>query len=317
MKSPAKILTALTVTALLGGAPSLAAAAEQVVTSPGGQTKIRLSDENGQANFTLTFKGQTLVAPSALGLSLDKGGALSHDLKIVGAHSRQVDQTYELVVGKTRQARDRFTETTVEFLETGGLQRRLTVIARAYDDGVAFRYVLPDQLALAGVAVRGEETRFVLAGEDRCWALNLGRLGTSHEGEFDPIAARSFRASALYYLPVVCQTDKAAFAIAEADLRNWAGLYLTGREEGGPGLQAKLSPRLDDPSKAVLTRIGTDAVSPWPAGNLRFSASARPASDEASGASLRMHAPRAAIAFSRIWRSCNAMRGLLRASGEA
>ena len=259
MRTPGIFLTALAALAATGSAH----AAEQVAVSPDGRTEIRISDESGQASFALKFKGETLIAPSPLGLALDKGGSLSGGLKIVGSSARQVDQTYELVAGKARTARDHFAETTVEFLETGGLQRRLKVIARAYDDGVAFRYVLPDQPNLAGVAIRGEETRFDFAADDRCWALNLGRFGTSHEGEYDPLPARSFRASALYELPVVCQTDKAAFAIAEADLRNYAGLYLTGRGDGGLGLQAQLSPRLDDPSKAVLTRIGTDTVSPW------------------------------------------------------
>lgn len=263
MKPSGYFLTALTATTLFSVATGCAQAAEQVVASPGGQTKIRISDESGQANFSLKFKGQTLVTPSPLGLILDKGGLLSRNVKIAGATTRKVDETYDLVVGKTRTVRDRYAETTVEFLETTGLQRRLKIIARAYDDGVAFRYVLPDQPNLAGVAVRGEETKFALSGDERCWALNLGRFGTSHEGEYDPIPAKSFRASALYELPVVCQTKTAAFALAEADLKNWAGLYLTGREDGGLGLQAKLSPRLDYPAKAVTTRIGTDTVSSW------------------------------------------------------
>lgn len=263
MKSSAYFLTALTAAALASAAAGPAPAAEQVVTSPSGQTEIRISDESGQANFSLKFKGQTLVGPSPLGLLLDKGGLLSRDLKIASASTHKVDETYELVVGKTRTVRDHYAETTVEFLEASGSRRRLIVIARAYDDGVAFRYVLPDQPNLAGVAVRGEETKFEIAGDDRCWALNLGRFGTSHEGEYDPIQAKSFRASALYELPVVCQTKTAAFALAEADLKNWAGLYLTGRGDGGPGLQAQLSPRLDDPSTAVTTRIGSDTVSSW------------------------------------------------------
>ncbi|WP_310217051.1 glycoside hydrolase family 97 protein [Caulobacter sp. BE264] len=264
MQATRHLLTALAAMSYLSAAGVPALAADHAVTSPDGRTRISLSDQSGQANFTLQFKGETLIAPSPLGLVLDKGGALSGGVKIVNAASRSVDETYDLVVGKTRTVRDRYNETTVEFLETGGLQRRLKVIARAYDDGVAFRYVLPDQPTLAGVAVRGEETRFDFAGDDRCWALNLGRFGTSHEGEYDPVMASGFRASALYELPVVCQTAKGAtFALAEADLRNWAGLYLSGRGDGGLGLQAQLSPRLDDPSKAVLTRIGTDTVSSW------------------------------------------------------
>lgn len=264
MWAPRHFLTALTALGAISATAAPVHAADHVIASPDGRTRISLSDQGGQANFTLQFKGQTLITPSPLGLVLDKGGALSSGMKITGATQRSADETYELVVGKTRTVRHRYNETTVEFLETGGLQRRLKVIARAYDDGVAFRYVLPDQADLAGVAVVGEETRFDFAGDDRCWALNLGRFGTSHEGEYDPVMARGFRASALYELPVVCQTAKgASFALAEADLRNWAGLYLTGRGDGGLGLQAQLSPRLDDLSKAVLTRIGTDTVSSW------------------------------------------------------
>lgn len=263
MTAVGHFLTALTVAGVSGLLTAPAVAAVQVAASPSGRTEIRISDESGQANFSLKFNGETLVSPSPLGLVLDKGGSLSRNLKIVGATTRKVDQTYELVAGKARTVRDSFTEMTVEFLEAGGMGRKLKIIARAYDDGVAFRYVLPDQPNLAGVAIREEETRFDLSGDEKCWALNLGRFGTSHEGEYDPLPAKNFRASALYELPVVCQTPKATFAIAEADLKNYAGLYLTGRGDGGLGLQAQLSPRLDEPGKAVLTRIGTDTVSPW------------------------------------------------------
>ena len=85
MKPSTHFLTALTAFTLFNAAASLAEAAEQVVASPGGQTEIRLSDESGQANFTVKFKGQTLVTPSPLGLVLDKGGQLSRNLRIVGS----------------------------------------------------------------------------------------------------------------------------------------------------------------------------------------------------------------------------------------
>ncbi|WP_171524465.1 glycoside hydrolase family 97 N-terminal domain-containing protein, partial [Acinetobacter baumannii] len=39
--------------------------------------------------------------------------------------------------------------------------------------------------------------------------------------------------------------------------------YLTGRGDGGPGLQVKLSPSLDDYRIAVHTRIGSPIVTPW------------------------------------------------------
>ncbi len=235
-----------------------------VLSSSDKSLLITLSDENGQPRFAVTHRGKALLKPSPLGLVLDKGGALSAGLTIKASRTASVDQTYDLVVGKTRTVRERYNELAVDFAEPGPDGRKLTVIARAYDDGVAFRYVLPDQPGLAGVVIRNEETRFDFAADDRCWALNLGKFGSSHEGEYDPVQASSFREHNLLELPVVCQTpDGATFALAEADLKNYAGLYLTGRGDGGLGLKAKLSPRLEDGAVAVRTRIGTDTVSSW------------------------------------------------------
>ncbi|OYW27666.1 MAG: alpha-glucosidase [Caulobacter sp. 12-67-6] len=247
--------------AVVGGG---AAAEDRVLTSPDKTLSITLSDTGGQARYAVSYKGRTLIAPSALGLLLDKGDALSTGLSITGSSTASVDQTYELVVGKTRLVRDHYNELTIDLAEAGPDGRKLRVIARAYDDGVAFRYVLPDQPRLAGVVIRNEETRFEIAGDNRCWALNLGRFGTSHEGEYDPVLASSFREHNLLELPVVCQTPHGAtFALAEADLKNYAGLYLTGRGDSGIGLRAKLSPRLEDGAVAVHTRIGTDTMSSW------------------------------------------------------
>src|SRR5690606_39923836 len=56
-----------------------------------------------------------------------------------------------------------------------------------------------------------------------CHALNLGRFGTSHEGEFDPVDASRIRPHHLLDLPLVCATGQGTttFAIAEADLSRY------------------------------------------------------------------------------------------------
>src|SRR5690606_41242349 len=102
-----------------------------------------------------------------------------------------------------------------------------------------------------------------------CHALNLGRFGTSHEGEFDPVDASRIRPHHLLDLPLVCATGQGTttFAIAEADLSRYAALYLSGRGDGRLGVEARLSPRLDEQSVAVrLLRTEVDArghPTPW------------------------------------------------------
>jgi len=261
MRTHAAGLMAGAAMAIVAASPAFAA--EQRLTSPDGALQVTVSDSDGQARYAVAYKGQPLLAPSPLGLVLSAGGSLSHGLKIAGAAPSSGDATYDLVAGKTRTVRDRYNQLDVDFQEPEGGKRRLRVIVRAYDDGVAFRYVLPRQPGLDAVNIRNEETRFDFPADYRCWGLNLGKFGTSHEGEFDPVQASKLREHNLYDAPLVCEGANAAFAIAEADLKDYAGLYLTGRGDGGLGVQAKLSPRLDDPTVAVRTRIGADVVSPW------------------------------------------------------
>jgi hypothetical protein len=132
---------------------------------------------------------------------LSVGGPLTHDLKITGAAPSAGDTTYDLVAGKTRTVRDHYNQLSVDFQEPEGKKRKLRVIVRAYDDGVAFRYVLPQQPGLDAVNVRNEETRFDFPADYRCWGLNLGKFGTSHEGEFDPVQASKLREHNLYDAP--------------------------------------------------------------------------------------------------------------------
>jgi alpha-glucosidase len=167
---------------------------------------------------------------------------------------------------KTSSVRDRYNEMNLGLAEAAGEKRRLNIVVRAYDDGVAIRYHLPAQPNLRELRLVTDNTQFAFPAPYNCHALNLGRFGTSHEGEYDPVNASSFRASHLYELPVVCRTGAGdtTIAIAEADLRDFAGMYLTGMENGGQGLESRLSPRVDGSGLAVNAWVGAEGLnSPW------------------------------------------------------
>ncbi len=243
-------------------------AADLSLISPGGRVQIVVgTNSEQQPTFAVLMGGRSIIAPSPLGLELDRGGRLSYGLEVTGSSRTSADRNYTLVAGKTRIARDRYNELVVDLQEPAGegKGRKLQLVFRAYDDGAAFRYRVPVQPATAAASILGEMTRFDFARDFSCWGLNLGKFRTSHEGEFDPVKASLLRDHNLFDAPFVCKTGEGqtSFAIAEADLKNYAGMYLSGRGDGGLGAQVRLSPRLDDPNVAVRTRIGSDIVSPW------------------------------------------------------
>ena len=246
--------------------PATALAAEPLrLTSPDRRIAVEVTtNRENQPSYSVRYKGKEVVSPSTLGLGFERYKQLGAGMAISGSERRRGEDRYKLIAGKTSEARDRYNELTVRFAETGGEQRRLDIVFRAYDDGLAFRYRVPEQPNLRQLRLATELTEFIFPADYGCHALNLGRFTTSHEGEYDPVKASQFRALNLFELPVVCDVGNGTIGLAEADLRNYAGLYLTGHEGGKLGLQARLSPRPDDPAVAVVANVaGKGVQSPW------------------------------------------------------
>ncbi|WP_347304650.1 glycoside hydrolase family 97 protein (plasmid) [Croceibacterium sp. TMG7-5b_MA50] len=231
--------------------------------SPDGRNVVRVAtDAQSRPTYTVLRDGQVILAPSAIVLELTDD-RIGPGMAIAGADRRDGAETYPIVAGKAAEGGAPYRELTVHFRESGAEPRSMDVVLRAYDDGVAFRTVLPVQPRTAATLVRDELTEFRFAQAYECWGFNTGSFGRSHEGEFDPIDTTRTHEHNLFDVPFLCRTDRAAFALAEADLTDFAGMYLTGRGDGGLGLRAKLSPSLDDPRVAVRTRVGSPVATPW------------------------------------------------------
>ena len=239
-------------------------AAEHRVTSPDGRLALIVSDAGG-LNYRVEVDGQPLLQPSRLGLEFAGGVTLGSAAIIQGAKTDRHDGTWENRFGKRRIVRDRWNETRLTLEEPGTPTRRFGLIARAYDDGVAFRYELPRASKLDEFTLTRELTEFVFAGDYRCWAgepsdcaennypeTTLSRIpqqSTGKDGKATPY---------LSTLPLTVQAPMACVAVAESDLLDWAGMFFTGT--GTPKIAVTLAPR-GDGRGCVVSRA--PRVSPW------------------------------------------------------
>src|SRR4029079_9323579 len=231
-----KLSTTLTLWAALSGAAF--AQLPATVRSPDTRISVTLAQNGeGQLVYSIVRNGETVVTPSRLRVRLVEGDISALDVRTV--NPRSIDQVRKLVATKASQARDHFNELTVTGVPRSRAMRSLQWIFRVYDDGVAFRYLVPADAGLKTLAVRGEDTEFMFGADYPCHGFNVWRVDSSHEGEFDPVRSKYIREQTNYELPLVCRTGKNAFAIGEADLADYGGLYLSGQGSGNPGVQTR------------------------------------------------------------------------------
>ena len=240
-------------------APSLQAAkAEPVQTIISPDKGVEVSVSLNPLTYSVTRAGHPVLAPSALGLELKNQPAMS-DWILLHEEHRTIDRTWKPVWGKSDHIRDHYTEVTLSLQERSGSHRRMDLIMRAYPDGVAFRYVLPAQPALAHFVVTKELTSFHFASDATVWAGITEQYHNSFEHEYLKQPLSGVPTGAHVTLPMLAQVDAGTYAaVMEADLTDWAGMYLT--PSGPANLTADLSPRLDN---VGLVMADAPHQSPW------------------------------------------------------
>ena len=99
--------------------------------SPDGKLIVSVDED---LSYTLTHESDLLLDKSDIGMYMTDGTAFGECDKLVKVSYRSIDQTIDACFYKKTQIADRFNEMTLKFKE-------FSVIFRAYDDGMAYRFV--------------------------------------------------------------------------------------------------------------------------------------------------------------------------------
>ncbi|HEX2611990.1 MAG TPA: glycoside hydrolase family 97 N-terminal domain-containing protein, partial [Fibrobacteria bacterium] len=151
------------------------------ILSPGGNVRgtIQLADLSSQVGYPsgarlyygVAVSGPSFVEatpPAPLGITRQDqafvDGLVFDSISAIVT----VDETYGMVTGKRRVIRNNATERSLHFHNASGA--RLTVVARAYDDGFAFRYVFPETNS-STFTVTGEATGFRVPASSTGWMM--------------------------------------------------------------------------------------------------------------------------------------------------
>jgi alpha-glucosidase len=212
--------------------------------------------------YSVAYRGKDILLDSPLGLDFKQMSPISRDLVIKKQSQRTIQQTWQTVVGKSKNVVDHSNELHLWMEEANAPRRQLELVFRAYNDGVAFRYYLPGQPGLRDFCLTSERSEFHFAGNHTAWAAQYGTYTSSQEKEFDRITLGQICPSSIIGLPMLVQLDEGIWvAITEASLDDWAGMYLAGAGSCPNAVVTSLSPRPDEPG--VLVRSQAPRYSPW------------------------------------------------------
>jgi len=237
------------------------------VHSPDGRIRIELSIDaaNGsqhQLRYQLFKDDRQVIEPSNLGIELGDRGILGRNCKLMCREARSIDTSFEQFPGKRRHVVERCNETTFSFRESNGANKEWQLIVRTYDDGVAWRYHFPAQSGWSQLEVAEELTEFNFPLDATATWLPLVGFTTSHENYIRRQPIAEMPAEGLIGLPLVVQQPGPVWAaVLEANLTDFAGLYLAKTADNTTALRARLSPLPDKSGLAVRAALPHD--SPW------------------------------------------------------
>ena len=224
-----------------------------VLKSPDGALVISLATLRGQAveaaggqlAYRVDFRGKPVIEWSNLGLALESAPALGSGVRIESSQPSSVDETWKSVQGKANPIRNHFNAVTVQTTETAAGGRRMVVEARAYDDGVAFRYVVPEQANLKELRIVNESTQFTFSQDAQIWPAMARGYQTSNESDYSEMKLSGLRPTNLVNLPLLAQVPGVAWVgLTDADLEDYSNLYVT--SAGGQTLAARLATRVEN-----------------------------------------------------------------------
>ena len=226
----ARWLTAILLSAILPGFAA-AATGTREVRSPDGSVVLTLYTD-GPLAYGLTVDRKPVVLRSAIELDLADGPRLGAEARFAGEKRRSVDATWTNDYGNNRTVRDHYNEVEWRLKDHG---RKFSVIARAYNEGAAFRLALPRQKGMETFTVTRDATEFAFPADAHVWAGKNNAEGPSRpeggfvgsqEWQFLPSDFAGLKPEFKYGLPFLVDASGIYVAVTEADLLDWAGMWL-------------------------------------------------------------------------------------------
>jgi alpha-glucosidase len=204
------------------------------VVSPDKKTDVQIGTK-GTVTISISRGMKEVIAPSPVWMELDQSRSLGQNAAVRSTETRSLNEKIIPVVPEKRSVVPNVcNELTLRFEGKFGLK------VRAYDDGVAYRFftTLPGE-----VIVRHEQVELHFAPTDSVYFPQEDGFLTHSERQYPKLAIAQIADTQMCCLPaLVVKENGIKVAFTEADLLDYAGLYLKGTGIGKAVLHSTFPP---------------------------------------------------------------------------
>lgn len=262
------------IAAVLIAIGAMAAPKTYDLVSPDGRLKVEIKTGNGIC-YTLQHDSDVLLEDSYLGLYLTDGTSFGENAKVIGTSRRSVSEIYKTVLYKKAEVEDSFNELTLKF-------KNFNLVFRAYDDGMAYRFVSRMKKPFT---VKDELASFNFAEDWNMWAAYVcqhtetleSQYYNSFENQYSYTPVSEWNKDRMAFLPLMVDGPHGKkIVITEADLMNYPGMYLY-NGDGGSDIAARFAGYPDEVKqgghnnlqmevqsrKPFIAECGAAEVFPW------------------------------------------------------
>ncbi|WP_069661231.1 glycoside hydrolase family 97 protein [Arcticibacter eurypsychrophilus] len=217
---------------------SVSTAQQKTFTVLSPDKKIRVTINAGdKLQWDITLSGEQVIRPSVASLKLDGNSVLGEKGKVSSSKIEDINTRFEAHNYKKKYISDQYQQLTLNF--RGGY----SFILRAYNDGVAYRFVVNSNKP---VKVLGEEVNFNFAKDYDTYVPYVRDLRlpgdqyiSSFEALYDERPLSGLLKDSLAFLPILVDLGHGAkAAVVEAGLENYPGMYLVKSSNSDYSLKA-------------------------------------------------------------------------------
>ncbi|WP_248904875.1 glycoside hydrolase family 97 catalytic domain-containing protein [Halocatena marina] len=221
--------------------------ATQTLSSPDGAVELTVDVTNGIPSYSVVHDGMTVIADSTLGFEFQDQAPFHDGIVVTGTERSATHTTWTPIWDQYDEIREQYAALRIGLQEAADPGRSLTLEVRAFDDGVGFRYVFPENSGFGGFVISSERTEFSFNGDYTSWWIQNDFNSYEYaysETSLSEISSQSPTGGVHTPLTMKAAEDR-YLSIHEASLVDYAAMAIEPQSEGSVTFESTLAPLPD------------------------------------------------------------------------